>query len=96
MIAKKHEHETTSVLAVCDKEHLGKTYEDGKLFFNVSERFFSGEEIGENELIELIKEVDSINFFGNKCVEIAQKEGLISESNVNTIKGFKHAQVYKI
>ena len=96
MIAKKHQYENTLILAVCDKEHLGKTYEDGKLFFEVRERFFSGNKITEKELVELMKEADSINFFGNKCVEIGKKEGLISESNVITIKGVRHAQVYKI
>ena len=96
MIAKKHEHENRTVLAVCDKEHLGKTYEDEKLFFKVSEHFFSGEEVSEENLVELMKEADSINFFGNKCVGIGQKEGLISESNVVIIKGIRHAQVYKL
>jgi len=96
LIAKKHQHENTLVLAVCDKEHLGKTYEEGKLFFEVRERFFSGEGVTEKELIKLMKEADSINFFGNKCVEIGKKEGLISESSVITIKGVRHAQVYKL
>ena len=96
MIAKRHDLGTKSILAVCDKEHLGKSFEEGNLFFEVREKFYGGEEIEREQLIELIKEADSVNFFGNKCIEIAIKEGLISESNVIIISGIKHAQAYVI
>jgi len=96
LIAKRHDLGTKSILAVCDKEHLGKSFEEGNLFFEVREKFYGGEEIEREQLIELIKEADSVNFFGNKCIEIAIKEGLISESNVIIISGIKHAQAYVI
>ena len=96
MIAKKHDHGTTTVLAVCDKEHLGKTFEEGDLFFKVSEHFFGGGEITPKQLIELTKEADSINFFGNQCTNFAIKEGLISESSVIIIHGVRHAQAYTL
>jgi len=96
LIAKKHDIGTKSVLAVCDKEHLGKSFEKGNLFFEVKEKFYGGEKINAKQLIELIKEADSINFFGNKCIEIAIKEGLISEGNVIIIAGVKHAQAYTL
>ncbi len=94
MIAKKHEFQLTTILAVCDKEHLGKTYEEGNICFTVSEKFFGGDKITEKELKELFKEVNSINLFGNKCVEIAEKEGLITSSSIIKIQGIKHAQIY--
>ena len=96
LIAKKHDLGTKSILAVCDKEHLGKSFEEGNLFFEVREKFYGGEEITRDQLLDLIKDADSINFFGNKCVKIAIKEGLISESNVIIINGVKHAQAYMI
>ena len=96
MIAKKHEQGTTTVLAVCDKEHLGKTYEEGDLFFKVSEQFFGGEKITPKQLVELIKEANSVNFFGDRCTSIAIKEGLISKGNVIIIQGVKHAQAYTL
>ena len=96
LIAKKHDLGTKCVLAVCDKEHLGKSFEDGNIFFEAREKFYGGEEITPKQLLELIKEADSINFFGNKCVKIAIKEGLISEGNVIIIAGVKHAQAYTL
>jgi len=95
MIAKKHEIEYKTILAVCDKEHLGKTFEEGAICFTASVKFYGGEEVTEAELIQLFKEADSINLFGNKCVGIAIKEGLTSEKGALKIKGIKHAQVYR-
>jgi len=95
MIAKKHEIEYKTILAVCDKEHLGKTFEEEKICFTASTKFYSGEEVTENQLIQMFKEADSINLFGNKCVEIAIKEGLASEKGALKIKGIKHAQIFR-
>ena len=95
MIAKLYEIELKKILAVCDKEHIGKEFEDGKIFFRASEKFYKGNEITEKELIKLAKDVDSINAFGNKCCKILEKEGLISENSTILIAGIKHAQVYR-
>jgi len=71
-------------------------FEEGDLFFKVSEHFFGGGEITPKQLIELTKEADSINFFGNQCTNFAIKEGLISESSVIIIHGVRHAQAYTL
>ena len=96
MLAKKHEYNNQIVLAVCDKEHLGVTFEDGKLSFTVSKHFYGGDNVLEEEILELIKEASSANLFGNKCVDLFIREGLINERNVILIKGIKHAQIYNI
>lgn len=96
MIAKKHEHIEGDILVVCDKEHLGKVFEEEKISFTVSEKFFGGEKISEAQLKKLLKEYQSVNLFGNKCVEIAEKEGLITQSSIIKICGVKHAQIYQI
>ena len=83
-------------LAVCDKEHLGKTFEDEKICFRVSEHFYGGEGINEKELEELLEECNSANLFGDKCVSIALKKGLVSEKSIIKIKGIKHVQIYKV
>jgi len=79
MYAKKWEIDLRVILAVCDKEHVGKTYEQGELSFRVSEKFYKGEEVTPKDLEQLLMQVDSANLFGNKCVDIALKKGLISE-----------------
>jgi hypothetical protein len=96
LIAKIHESQLKKVLAACDKEHLGKTFSGEKIEFTVKEKFFKGEPIDEEKLCELLEEVDAANLFGDKCVSIAEKKGLISKSGVILIGGVKHAQIYKV
>jgi hypothetical protein len=96
MMAKKHEVEYKLTLAVCDKEHIGKTFEEGNICFTASERFYKGEEVTKEELLKLLEEADSINLFGNKCVGIAIEKGLVGEKSIIVIKGIKHAQVYRL
>ena len=96
LYAKKHEIERKIILAVCDKEHLGKTFEEGELSFTVSEKFYKGNEITPKELEDLLNDADSINLFGEKCVTIAERKELISEKGIKKIKGIKHAQIYRV
>lgn len=91
-----HEYEMKKVLAVCDKALLGKEYSGDKTVFRVSEKFFGGNEVDEDELKSLLEEADSVNAFGRKCVGIIEKQGLISGENVIFIGGEKHAQIYKV
>ncbi|MDD4250974.1 MAG: DUF424 family protein [Candidatus ainarchaeum sp.] len=96
MFAKIYEIDYKTILAVCDKEHIGKTFEEGNIFFEAKERFYKDKEITQKELEELLDSADSINMFGNKCVKVAQKKGLINETQVILINGIKHVQIYKI
>jgi len=96
LIAKKHEIEYKTILAVCDKEHIGKTFEDGPICFTASTKFYSGENITEEQLEKMLQEADSINLFGNKCVDIAIKKGFASEKSVKIIAGIKHTQIYRV
>jgi len=96
LIAKLHTIDSKSILAICDKDLIGKEFEDGKIFFRASEKFYGNQEFSEKEIIEMALESDSINVFGNKSSELLEREGLISENNVIIIAGIKHAQLYKI
>jgi hypothetical protein len=96
LIAKIHQFELKTILAACDKEHIGKTFENGKISITISEKFFKGKNVSESELEKMLEETDSANLFGNKCVAIAQKKGLISKAGLIVIGGIKHAQIYRI
>jgi len=42
MKAKKHEIDQRTIVAICDKEHIGKTFEEGEICFKASEKFIMG------------------------------------------------------
>ena len=43
MYTKIHNSRGRTVVAVCDEDLLGKTFEEGKLFLKVSKEFYGGE-----------------------------------------------------
>jgi hypothetical protein len=85
------------VVAVCDKELIGKTFEQGNFQLNVKESFFNGKEVSENEALEIIidmaKEDATFNIIGPKSVKTALKAGIITEKGVKTIQEVPFALV---
>lgn len=80
-----------TVVAVCDKELVGKKLVQGDLEINATERFYKGEEVSEEEVVKVLKEAANINLLGKKAVDIAVKAGIVAEENVLMIQGVPHA-----
>lgn len=78
------------IVAVCDKELLGKKFEQGERQIEVSERFFGGDEMPDSKVIELLKdkaEDDAcFNFVGKKAVELGAKAEIIDKERVLRIQ----------
>ena len=83
-------------MAVCDKELCGKTLKGPEAEFIVSNGFYNGEPISVEELKSKLHEFGSINIVGNRAVQVALDEGIVSEENVIKIAKVKHVQVFKI
>jgi hypothetical protein len=84
-------------VAVCDFDLIGKTFEQGERILEVIENFYNGEEIGEEKLIELMRnlarEDATFNIVGRKSVEVALKAGIISREGIKKVKGIPFALV---
>lgn len=96
MYVKIHKSEGRGILAVCDEDILGKTFEENELQLKVSESFYNGEKKSEKEVIDLISNYDNINLAGKKTVGLAIDNNLIDESTVIKISGIPHVQIYTI
>jgi uncharacterized protein len=91
ILVKFHE----DVVALCDSDLIGKEFEEGDRYLKVSEVFFKGEEISEDDLRKIFKGVDNLNIVGKEVVDFALKEGFINEEDVILIQGVPHVQVYR-
>jgi len=96
LYVKIHKSESSEVVAVCDKELLGKTLKQEDIKISISEKFYKGEEKTEEEVIQILKEATNINLVGEKAVSAGIKAGIISEENIIKIEGVPHAQAYSI
>lgn len=96
MLVKIHKSHR-DIVAVCDSEILGKTFEEGKRILEVRESFFKGEEINETELISLMKELSkedaTFNIAGKNSVNAALKAGVISKEGVLKIQKIPFALI---
>ncbi|HPD81554.1 MAG TPA: DUF424 family protein [Candidatus Pacearchaeota archaeon] len=86
-----------NVVAVCDKELIGKRFEEGKFQLDVKENFFKGKEVSEEEVLRIMKnmklEDSTFNIVGKKAVNIAIKAEIITEDGVGNIANIPFALV---
>lgn len=85
------------VVAVADKELIGKIFEEGNMQLNVKENFYKGEEMTPEKAIELLQDMKmedaTFNIVGRKSIDIALKAGIITEEQIGEIQGVPFALV---
>ena len=85
------------IVAICDTDLLGKTFEENKFQLDVKESFFKGDEKSKEETIEIIKnmakEDATFNIIGEESVQAAIEAGLITKEGTKKIKGIPFALV---
>lgn len=92
MYVKIHKSCNSFVVAICDKELIGKSFSEGKLYLNITERFYKGEEKSREEIKEILKSAPIINFAGKESIKLGMSLGLIKKENIVKIQGVPHAQ----
>ncbi|MEM4331016.1 MAG: DUF424 family protein [Candidatus Pacearchaeota archaeon] len=85
------------VVALCDKELIGKRFEEGKKELDLRSNFFKGEEKSYEEIKEILlyykKEDASFNIVGKKSCSLALEIGLINEEMIGKISEIPYSLV---
>ncbi len=85
------------VVAICDKNLLGKKFEEGKFQLDIKENFYKGEEASEEEAIKIIKDMSkedsTFSIAGEEAVNTALKAEIISKEGIKKIQGIPFALV---
>lgn len=93
MFVRIHTHGNERILAACDEDIIGMTFEGEGAKIRVSESFYRGESISPEAFVERMKSVTIMNLVGEEVIALAIAEGKVSPDNVMEIGGVKHAQV---
>ncbi|OFV67135.1 MAG: protein containing DUF424 [Candidatus Syntrophoarchaeum caldarius] len=96
MYLKIHEVDGKKVVAVCDRALLGRSFEDGEISVEITERFYKGEIASRSEVISVLQDAENVNLFGDMAVGCAIESGLIDEEGIIRIAGIPHAQIFVI
>lgn len=80
-----------SIIAICDKELLGRKLEQKNTQLDLSGEFFNGEKKTESEILNIIedaaKEDACFNIVGKKAINCALKAGIIDKKGIKKIQG---------
>jgi len=85
-----------TVVAICDEEVLGKTLRFKNFKVQISKKFYCGKLADENIAVKALGKATIGNLFGNKIIDIAEKNGFITKENIIFIDEIPHAQFVKL
>ena len=81
------------LVAACDRSILGKNFEEGDFHIEVSKKFYFDAYVTDLTFLNSLKIATIANLVGKHVVNIALREGYISEGNIIEIRGIPHAQM---
>jgi hypothetical protein len=85
------------IVALADKELVGRQFEEDKKFLDVKESFYKGTVKTEDDIVQLLKfhqkEDATFNIVGERSIALALREGIIPEELVGHVDGIPFAMV---
>jgi hypothetical protein len=96
MFMKKYDTDGKVIVAVCDKDIIGKKFKEGNLVLKLEESFYKGCEACEDEIKEALACASIANIAGERSIACAVGCGCIDLDTVIYIDGIPHAQMVQI
>ena len=96
MIVRERQTEEGLLVAVCDSDVLGKTFEEGEVTLTVTEEFYDGEEVDGEGVVDALSRATVANIVGTEAVGVAIDAGIIDEANVLAVDSTLHAQLLRM
>lgn len=93
LLLKERETQKGRLVAVCDADLLGESFENGDLSLTVNEEFYDGQEVDEEAVVNSLANCSVANIVGTEAVAIAIEHGFVEEENVLDIGETRHAQL---
>jgi uncharacterized protein len=99
---KRHETDRGDILALCDKEHIGKVYKDKKsgivLDLEKYADFYKGELMDYKQAQEEVNpnEIYSANVVGEESVKLMLEAGIAVAGEIKEVSGVPFVHIYKI
>ncbi|WP_251342291.1 DUF424 domain-containing protein [Haloplanus halophilus] len=93
MLIRERDTPEGLLVAVCDEDCLGETYDDGPVSLTVTEDFYGGEEGDADDVVDALTRASVANLVGERCVTVAIEAGLVDEERVLDLNGALHAQL---
>nr|QNO54429.1 hypothetical protein IPKNHHKO_00003 [Methanosarcinales archaeon ANME-1 ERB7] len=98
MYLKIHDGKGGKVVAVCDRELIGKVLEEGDVFIDLDKYrgFYIGDISDDGAVREALKSFDSANLVGERAVNVALHMNLAEKGDIMYINTTPYIQLYRI
>lgn len=98
MLLTQHETEQGLLVAVCDTDIVGDTFESERATLTVDEAFYAdnAQTADEDAVIEALSRADIANIVGTRAVTVAIEHEIIDEASVLDFDGTRHAQLLRL
>ena len=93
MLIRERDTPEGLLVAVCDEDCLGETYERGEVSLTVTEEFYGGSEADAEDVVDSLTRASVANLVGERCVTVAIEAGIVDEERVLDLDGALHAQL---
>ncbi len=81
------------LLVITDKDILGEKFEEGKIYLDLSKKFYKGREIDRSEAKKLIISARDLHLTGEEAVAIGLEMGIVNAKKILRIQNIPHAEV---
>lgn len=88
--------QTEVLVAACDADIVGKTFEENELCLEVKSDFYCGDAVFLHDCGPLLVEATILNLVGNRIVGKAVELGLVNPDHVLKIGDTVHAQMVRL
>jgi len=95
-LMKIHESDKGNIVAVCDADILGKSFESGEFCLRVEDSFFGGHAATAEEIAAAIRCCATANIAGNRIIAELLAQGTITEKGVKEIQGVKYSMIFRL
>jgi len=86
LLAKIHKSfDRKRVVVLCDKDLIGKRFEENGLQLDLASNFYRGEEMEESRILDLLRMPGSLNIVGKKAVDFCIRNGLVDQTHIKKI-----------
>ncbi len=93
LLLSERETQEGLLVAVCDADVLGETFENGDVSLTVTEEFYDGDPADPDAVAQSLARCSTANLVGEDAVELAIEEGFVDPDNVMELAGTRHAQL---
>ncbi len=98
MLLTQHQTEQGLLVAVCDDDVVGDTFEGDGARLTVEEGFYAedAETVDADVVVEALSRAAIANIVGTEAVELAIEHEIVDEGAVLDLDGTRHAQLLRL